>query len=81
MEMNGMEGVQSRPMTEETALQCIIGTWDVHQQDWDAAEILETESHYQKRRVLEAIWMQKTPQTCNLDCGLILDQAWTMHTC
>ena len=59
-----------------------VHAWDMgHQPDWDAAEILAIESHYQKRWVLEAIWIQKTPQTCNLDCGLILDQAWTMHTC
>ena len=59
-----------------------VHCWDMgHQPDWDAAEILETEPHYQKRRVLEAIWVRKTPQTCNLDCGLILDQAWTTHTC
>ena len=49
-----------------------------HQPDWDAAEILAIESHYQKRWVLEAIGIQKTPQTCNLE---ILDQAWTTHTC
>ena len=56
-----------------------VHAWDMgHQPDWDAAEILAIESHYQKRWVLEAIWIQKTPQTGNLE---ILDQVWTTHTC
>ena len=58
-----------------------VHAWDMeHRPDWDATEILEMEPHYWKRRILEAIWIQKTPQTCNLDCGLILNEAWTTHT-
>ena len=53
-----------------------VHAWGMeHQPDWDAAEVMETEPHYWKRRILEAIWIQKTPQTCNLDCGLNLNEA------
>ena len=58
-----------------------VHAWDMgHQPDWDAAEVMETEPHQWKRRVLEAIWIQKTPQTCNLDCGLTLSDTWSMRT-
>lgn len=58
-----------------------VHAWDQElRPDWEAAEVLETEPHYWKRRVLEAIWIQKTPQTTNLDCGLALNEAWTTHT-
>ena len=46
-----------------------VHAWNMeHRPDWDATEILETEPHYW-RRILEAIWIQKTPLMCNLDCG------------
>ena len=52
--------------------------WDMnHRPDWEAAEVVESEPHYCKRRVLEAIWIQKTPHNCNLDCGLTLNGAWS----
>ena len=41
-----------------------------HRPDWEASEILEVEQNYNKRRVLEAIWIKNAPQTCKLDCGL-----------
>ena len=44
-----------------------------HQPNWDAAVVEETEPHHWKRCVLEAIWIQKTLHTCNLDCGLTLN--------
>ena len=57
-----------------------VHAWDrEHQPYWDAAEIVEMETHYWKRRVLEAIWIQETPLTCNLDCGLTLNKTWAMH--
>ena len=57
-----------------------VHAWDRgHQPDWDAAEIVVAESHYVKRRVLEVIWIQKTPHTCNLDCGLTLNETWAAH--
>ena len=60
--------MQLRPMTGRMALQFMHGTWDMgHRPDWDAAEIVETEPHWVKRRVLESIWIQRTPQTCNLE--------------
>lgn len=52
-----------------------VHAWDSdHRPDWDAADIVEKEPHYLKRRVLEAICIQKTPQNCNLDCGLTLSE-------
>lgn len=55
-----------------------VHAWDNdHQPDWIAAETLENEPHYWKRRVLEAIWIKKTPQNANLDCGLTLSDTWT----
>ena len=41
--------------------------------DWEGAEILESEPHYLKRRVLEAILIKKTNKNSNLDCGLVLN--------
>lgn len=53
-----------------------VHAWDMgHRPDRDAAEVMETEPHYWKRQVLEAIWIQKTSQTNNLDCGLTLSEA------
>ena len=54
-----------------------VHAWDnQHRPDWDAAEILEREPHFMKRRVLEAIWIQKTSLNSNLDCGLTLSESW-----
>ena len=56
-----------------------VHAWDMgHQPDWDAAEVVEMEPHYWKRCVLEGMWIQKTSQTCNLDCGMIHSEAWSM---
>ena len=58
-----------------------VHAWDMcHQPDWEAAEVMETEPHQWKGRVSEAIWIQKTPQTYNLDCGLTLSDTWSMRT-
>ena len=66
-------------MTEKDGV--AVHAWDNdHQPDWDAAEVVEKEPHDLKRRVLEAIWIQKMPQNCNLDCGLSLSETWTHHT-
>ena len=36
-----------------------VHAWDMDfQPDWEAAEVVEYEPHYWKRRVLEAIWIQ-----------------------
>ena len=58
------------PMTGRIALNA-VHAWDrEYRPDWDATKIVEMESQYLKRAVMEAIWIQKTPLTCNLDCGL-----------
>ena len=58
-----------------------VHAWDMaHQPDRDAAEVVEMEPHYWKRHVLEAIWIQKTSQSCILECGMILSKAWSVHT-
>ena len=42
--------------------------WDQdHRVDWQKASVIQTESHYWKRRVLEAIWIQGNSNTTNLD--------------
>ena len=57
-----------------------VHAWDMgHQPDWNAAEVVDMEPHYWKRHVLEAIWIQNTSQTCNLDRGMILSNAWSMY--
>ena len=48
-----------------------------HRINWDEARILEIESCYWKRRVLEAIWICKRTSTMNLDCGLIVNPIWS----
>ena len=58
-----------------------VHVWDMgHRPDWEAAEILEVEPRYMRRRVLEAIWIRNTPQVCNLDCGMAISEAWTVLT-
>ena len=37
----------------------------------EGAKILESEPHYLKRRVVEAIWMKKTSWNWNLNCALV----------
>ena len=52
--------------------------WDhQHQVDTEGAKIIDSESHYMKGRVLEAIWIHNTRTNSNLDCGLSLNQIWT----
>ena len=51
--------------------------WDQdHRVDWQEASVIQTESHYWKRRALEAIWIQGNSNSNNLDCGLTLDPIW-----
>ena len=55
-----------------------VHAWDNdHRPDWDAAETMENEPHYWKRRILETIWIKKTSQNTNFDCGLTLSKTWT----
>ena len=48
-----------------------------HQVDWEGAKVLEQEPRYWRRRILEAIHIQKKKNTSNLDCGLALNTIWT----
>ena len=48
-----------------------------HQVDWEGAKVLEQEPRYWRRRILEAIHIQKKKNTSNLDCGLALNAIWT----
>ena len=55
----------------------VVHAWDEgHGVDWEGAKILESEPHYLKRRVLEAISIKKTSRSLNLDCGFVLNQTW-----
>jgi len=52
----------------------------VHQQDhhidWEGARVVENESFYWRRQILEAIRINSHPSTMNLDCGLHLSNLW-----
>ena len=48
-----------------------------HTINWEEASVKTLETGYWKRRVLEAIRIQRLPNTMNLDCGMILSKAWT----
>ena len=53
----------------------VVHAWDEgHRVDWEGAKILESEPHYLKRRVLEAISIKKTSRSSNLDCAFVLNQ-------
>ena len=47
-----------------------------HEIDWDSAKVRCKEQHLWKRKVLEAIHIQQTPNASNLDCGLQLNPVW-----
>ena len=56
-----------------------VHAWEQqHHVDWERGKIIDSEQHYTKRRVLEAIWIHKTNINSNLDCGLSLNQIWTL---
>ena len=46
-----------------------------HSIAWDKAKITDRETHWQRRRVKEAIRIQKTQVRMNLDQGIVLHQA------
>ena len=48
-----------------------------HQVDWEMAKVRLQEQHYWKRKVLEAIHIQKEERTSNLDIGLNINSIWT----
>ena len=50
---------------------------------WDKAKITDRETHWQRRRVKEAIRIQRSQVRMNLDQGIVLHQAWrrfNIHT-
>ena len=47
-----------------------------HRPDWELASVKTTAKHYWKRRILEALFIQKQRPTMNLDCGLKINQTW-----
>ena len=52
--------------------------WDQqHRVDWENASVLRQQPGYWKRRVLEAIEIQRHAENTNLDCGLTLNSIWT----
>ena len=56
-----------------------VHAWDLdHRPRWEDAEILEHEQNYWRRRVLEGIWIRRTDNTCNLDCGMTINDTWAL---
>ena len=54
-----------------------------HSIAWDKAKITDREIHLQRRRVKEAIRIQKSQVRVNLDQGIVLQQVWrrlNIHT-
>ena len=52
--------------------------WDNdHHVDWEAAKVRLQEQHHWKRKVLEAIHIQREEKTSNLDIGLSINPIWT----
>ena len=47
-----------------------------HRIDWNSARVVENETFYWRRRVLEAIRINSHQSTMNLDCGLNLSHLW-----
>ena len=47
-----------------------------HRVDWEAARVRDMEDHTAKRKVLEAIAIQESECTSNLDVGLTLNPVW-----
>ena len=47
-----------------------------HSIAWDKAKITDRETHWQRRRVKEAIRIQKCQVRMNLYQGIVLHQAW-----
>ena len=55
-----------------------VHAWDhQHRVDRENASVLKQEPGYWKRRVLEAIEIQRHAENTNLDCGLTLNSIWT----
>ena len=54
-----------------------VHAWDTgHQVKWESASVKEVETNLSNRRIMEALHIQRTPYTTNLDCGLNIDPVW-----
>ena len=49
-----------------------------HHIDWESTRVVENETFYWRRRVMEAIGINSHPSTMNLDCGLNLSNPWRL---
>ena len=57
-----------------------VHAWErQHRVNWDEADVLVQEPRYWRRRVLEAVKIQKHAGNTNLDCGLSLNPIWTPY--
>ena len=58
-----------------------VHTWKMnHRPDWETASVKTTVKHHWKRRILEALHIQKQKSTINLDCGLHMWKP-VIHSC
>ena len=54
-----------------------VHAWEnEHEVDWSNARILKCEDNYWRRRIVEAIEIQRHHVNMNLDCGLTLGEIW-----
>ena len=54
-----------------------VHAWDKeHRINWEGAEVIGTEPHLFRRKLLEAIWIYKSRDNTNLDCGVTIHQLW-----
>ena len=49
----------------------------LHAIAWEESEVIDLESHWERRRVKEAIHIKETSRTLNTDPGVILNPSWT----
>ena len=47
-----------------------------HSFDFDKVELIHRERNWVKRKILEALYIQTTPNTCNLNSGMKFDENW-----
>ena len=54
-----------------------VHAWNTeHRVDWETATVKQVETHYTRRRIIEAIHIKKQKVTSNLDCGRSLNSVW-----
>jgi len=47
-----------------------------HSFDFDKVQLIHQERNWVKRKILEALYIQTTPNTCNLNSGMKFDENW-----